>query len=213
MKWTKILTKKLLNRKYILLQKSSYDIAEEIGCSYNTVITYLRYFDIPIRSIQENRKIFHIKNPNFYVGKNNPMFGRIGQLNPAYKNGLPKCLDCDKELSDYKSIRCKSCDGIFKTIHGLSYLPYTSDFCKKVRFEILERDNFICQYCSMTKEQHLKLYNRQIEVHHINYNKIDSNHSNLITLCKKCNIRANFNRDYWYAYYTYIIENYIKENK
>jgi len=32
---------------------------------------------------------------------------------------------------------------------------------------------------------------------------------NLITLCRQCNTRVNFNRDYWFAYFTYIMENYI----
>jgi hypothetical protein len=33
------------------------------------------------------------------------------------------------------------------------------------------------------------------------------NKNNLITLCKKCNMKANSNRDYWYAFYSYLMEN------
>lgn len=58
-------------------------------------------------------------------GKNNPMFGKHpnhkGRLNPMYgnhyfgensahwKGGLPKCIDCGKQLGGYRSKRCKSC--------------------------------------------------------------------------------------------------------
>lgn len=32
-----------------------------------------------------------------------------GENNPAFKNGLPHCIDCGKELKDYNSKRCKKC--------------------------------------------------------------------------------------------------------
>jgi hypothetical protein len=51
-----------------------------------------------------------------------------------------------------------------------------------------------------------KKYNRDIEVHHIEYDRENCKENNLITLCHKCNIEANFNRDYYYAYYSYLIE-------
>lgn len=59
----------------------------------------------------------------------------------------------------------------------------------------------------MTQEEHFLMYNRDIEIHHIDYNKNNCNEDNLITLCKQCNIRANYNRDYWFSYYSYILEN------
>jgi len=43
----------------------------------------------------------------------------------------------------------------------------------------------------------------------MDYNRYNCKEDNLITLCHKCNIRANFNQNYWFAYYSYI----IKENK
>lgn len=32
----------------------------------------------------------------------------IGKNNPNYKNGKPKCIDCNKEINYYRK-RCKSC--------------------------------------------------------------------------------------------------------
>ena len=63
------------------------------------------------------------------------------------------------------------------------------------------RDNNKCQNCGMTREEHYDKYNTDIEVHHIDYDRTNYNKNNLITLCKKCNIKANYNRDYWYAKY------------
>ena len=63
-----------------------------------------------------------------------------------------------------------------------------------------------CQNCGMTEEEHLIVKGRVLDIHHIDYNKQNCQKSNLITACQVCNIRANFNRDYWYAYFTYIME-------
>jgi len=43
-------------------------------------------------------------------------------------------------------------------------------------------------------------------IHHIDYNKLNCQSNNLICLCKKCNSKVNFNRDYWYAYFRYIMD-------
>ena len=95
-------------------------------------------------------------------------------------------------------------------IHGNGYKGYSLEF-RKIRDKIRQRDSFTCQNldCNCTQEEHFKKYGKDIEVHHIDYNKDNNDKDNLITLCKKCNINANWNRDYWYAYYKYIIENYI----
>ena len=91
---------------------------------------------------------------------------------------------------------------------GISYenSEYPEEF-RKIRPKILKRDNYNCQNCGMTQEEHFAIYGRDIEVHHIDYDKQNNREENLITLCKQCNLRANFNRDYWFAYYSYIMEN------
>jgi hypothetical protein len=93
-------------------------------------------------------------------------------------------------------------------INGLSKLPYSTEFTPTLRKFIRERDNFKCQYCGLTQEEHFNKWKKDIEVHHIDYNKFNCEETNLITVCRKCNLNANFNKDYYYAYYTYIMENY-----
>lgn len=81
-------------------------------------------------------------------------------------------------------------------IHGQGHLSYCPEFSNSLKKEIRERDNYICQSC-------LEYGN---DVHHIDYNKENNKRNNLLTLCHRCNIKVNFNRDYWYAYFTYIME-------
>jgi hypothetical protein len=112
--------------------------------------------------------------------------------NPNYKNGINIRGKLNPNWKD-----------------GISFEPYSSEFNENLKEQIRDRDNHECQNCYMTEEEHLELYNKKLTIHHISYNKMNCYNNNLITLCFKCNSLANTNRDYWYAYFIYLIENYI----
>jgi predicted DNA-binding protein YlxM (UPF0122 family) len=92
-------------------------------------------------------------------------------------------------------------------INGISFKPYSFKFNGSLKRKIRERDSFTCKCCGLKEENHF----RALDVHHIDYNKQNCKENNLITLCVGCNVKANgnkeFDRDYWYAYYTYLIKN------
>jgi hypothetical protein len=73
---------------------------------------------------------------------------------------------------------------------GISKLPYDAKLTKYEKSLIYKRDNWTCQECK-------KYPVKYITVHHIDYNKMNSDSKNLITLCRSCNCKANFNRDIW----------------
>ena len=138
---------------------------------------------------------------------------------PRFKYGktLKKhyCMCCGKELRDFRSKRCKSCamKERFKNpkdcpnyIEGLNR-EYPLEFNDELREIIRNRDNYTCQNCGMIEEEHLIVYDRVLSVHHIDYDKENLHSNNLITLCLKCHTKTNYNRDYWYAYCQYIMEN------
>ena len=70
---------------------------------------------------------------------------------------------------------------------GISIEPYTVDWTKTLRRSIRERDRFTCQIC----------FSDGNSVHHIDYNKFNSNPTNLITLCRNCHSKTNHNRLAW----------------
>jgi len=74
---------------------------------------------------------------------------------------------------------------------GKSFEPYTTDWTITLKRAIRERDNYICQLCSQYGNT----------VHHIDYDKKNCNLNNLITLCRKCNTKVNFNREFWKHYF------------
>jgi len=138
-----------------------------------------------------------------------------GENNPCWKGGKPKCKDCGIQLKNHDSTRCVKCRGKFfrgkrnpHYIHGLGDYPYTSEFNDELKLQIRERDNFQCQCCGIKENNHFRAKQKtNLTVHHINYNKKDCKPLNLITLCNKCNLKANTDVDYWFAYYTYLMEN------
>lgn len=74
---------------------------------------------------------------------------------------------------------------------GKSYELYGFDWTELLRHSIRTRDCFVCQICNK---------NGWI-VHHIDYNKKNNNPNNLITLCRNCHMKTNFNRKYWLNYF------------
>jgi hypothetical protein len=82
-------------------------------------------------------------------------------------------------------------------VDGKSKDPYPLEFNDQLKYKIRERDNFECQNCHMTEEEHLTVYGTVLCVHHIDYDKNNCKEDNLIAFCWKCNILVNYNRDYW----------------
>lgn len=78
---------------------------------------------------------------------------------------------------------------------GVSFLPYTIDWTRSLRISIRERDKYICQICGEIQGDYVH------SVHHIDYNKLNCNPNNLITVCVRCHSKTNRNRDYWIKYF------------
>ena len=82
---------------------------------------------------------------------------------------------------------------------GISYYPYSDEFKKSLKEQIRVRDNYQCQLCGKpyTTEDR-----REFPVHHINYNKLNCDPTNLITLCDVCHTKTNSRREYYVALFT-----------
>lgn len=87
-------------------------------------------------------------------------------------------------------------DGKSLEIYGDSWSPQLKERIKR-------RDNYKCQNPNCRKNSDI------LCPHHIDYNKHNCSESNLITLCKSCNSRANFYRNKWYEFYITLMENKI----
>lgn len=171
------------------------------------------------------RKIYYCKEPkcnnkinykNWKHGKKrcrscskkgplNNMFGKkrpdtIKRMkNKTYEEifGIKKAKQIKQQIS--KTRKERKCG----YINGKGYEPYSPEFTRKLKETIRKRDNYKCQGkdCSITQEEHFLIYGRDIEIHHIDYDKTNCKETNLLTLCKKCHSRTNGNRTYWTNYF------------
>jgi hypothetical protein len=76
---------------------------------------------------------------------------------------------------------------------GKSFEPYSVDWTNTLKNSIRQRDKYTCCLCG---------HEPSICVHHINYNKLNCNPNNLITLCRKCHSKTNNKRSFWIEFFT-----------
>jgi hypothetical protein len=80
---------------------------------------------------------------------------------------------------------------------GISFEPYGIEFNEELREQVRTRDNRICQECNYIEDE----LGYKLNVHHIDYDKQNNDPNNLISLCKSCNVKANYNREDWTGYF------------
>jgi len=127
-----------------------------------------------------------------------------GKNHYHWQGGKPKCKDCGKELTNYGVNYCMQCIGKYKSgknnynwLGGISREPYGFDFDNELKKLIRKRDNYKCQLCGAPQEEFIQ----PLPIHHIDYDKQNSDPKNLIVLCSSCHCKTNFNREYWIKYF------------
>jgi hypothetical protein len=145
-------------------------------------------------------------NTFYYGNKRCQKCANKGKNNPNFKDGRSlkdNFCECGKKI-DWKADFCRVCFQKGKRnnqyIDGNS-AEYSFEWNDELKESIRKRDNYECQNCGMTEEEHLIVIGQVLHVHHIDYDKQNCQENNLITTCFWCNIRANKNRDYWKKHY------------
>jgi len=121
-----------------------------------------------------------------------------GKNSPIWKGGKPKCKYCNKLISFYSKL-CQKCylktlknKGNPNWLGGKSFEPYGKKWYS-IRINIRKLYNNKCQVCNKFGKI----------VHHINYDKKNCLYTNLTVVCRSHHSQTNFNRDYWFAYFSY----------
>lgn len=177
-----------LEQLYIHDRLGSGEIAKMYNCSKVTILNWVRRYNLKVwtnsewRTGRPNPLIAEIvKRPGvrWKMSKNHADFR--GSKNPNYGN---------HKLAGANNPNWRG---------GMSKHGYPWYFNKALKRQIFERDGFRCWGCGLYPCNSL-------EVHHINYVKNDCSLTNLISVCRKCNARANFKREYWEGYYCQIMK-------
>ena len=74
---------------------------------------------------------------------------------------------------------------------GISDNPYENIFNNELKTIIREREEFKCFLCGNDNK------NKELCVHHIDYDKANNSFYNLVAVCSVCHGRTNSKRKYW----------------
>jgi hypothetical protein len=93
-------------------------------------------------------------------------------------------------------------------ILGGTGIPYENDeygaeFDTSLKEQIRLRENYKCKECGCSQVENGK----QLDVHHIDYDKKNNNMTNLVALCMKCHRKTNHHRDYWEKHCEQLLKN------
>ena len=137
-------------------------------------------------------------------GKYNPMYGKPGtnlgkKLSEEHRKKISlvnKGRKYSEEERRYMSIS-RMRENNSRWLGGKSFEPYGLEFNKQFKEAIRERDNHTCQLCSIFEDDHRQLYGRRLAIHHVDYDKKNTFPQNCLTLCQRCNILVNKDRELW----------------
>lgn len=124
---------------------------------------------------------------------------KLGKKRPPLSEEWKRKLSCSAKLSQNSGrfqIGQTSKENNVNWTGGKSFEEYTYDWTDDLRESIRKRDNYICQECGISQEE-LNGFYKRLDIHHIDYDKFNLNSENLISLCRVCHIKTNYNRNYW----------------
>lgn len=226
-------SKEILYQKYIIENKSMKQVAKELNFTIGSIWKYLHQYDIPTRQIgkaihpwyETITKEEWDKRIQKGVETKRKKYDS-GELAPWNKNLTKETDERVKKQSETQKLTHKDFSGENNPFYGKKHseefrkrqslnkggtgIPYENreypaEWTEKLRESIRQRDNHICQYCGMTEEEHRDIYERKLDVHHIDYIKKNCDPKNLISLCFQCHKRTLYHRPYWISFFTQLL--------
>jgi hypothetical protein len=118
---------------------------------------------------------------------------------------MNRCIDCNRPIAR-TSKRCRWCANSKKNNPnwqgGLDEEKYKDDFTEDMRDRIRFRDHFTCQVCGKKQDKRFSVNKEfKLDIHHIDYNKLNSKSNNLVSVCHPCHIKTNYDRPKWIAFF------------
>ena len=161
-------------------------------------------------------------NENFFVFPSNQKISPLLYCSKECRKGdkriLIRCKVCGGNFLSYKIRLRKVCSHICRGKNnegdnnsmrkippekrpnwrgGIALNLYPPGWLKSFKKKIRQRDFLLCQICGITTKEN----NKELDVHHIDYNKNNLSNNNLITLCQVCHGKTNHHREFWKGYF------------
>ena len=209
---------------YVEEELSPIELSEIYNCHSCTITVWIKGYNIHFRNRKESHNTKRIlkKRHDNIVGDKNPTkrdsvrkkmsdnqwlkSGSIEATNhiesyikPRMRKNNPMF---NPEIAQKHGIKISEVQmGIFNPNWkgGLSFEEYPREFFDK-RIYIRKKYNNCDYFTGIHKDI---CDNRELSVHHIDYNKSNNNEDNLIPLCSKNHLLTNNNRYFWYKLIKY----------
>jgi hypothetical protein len=174
--------KEILVRLYKKEKKSIKDIMQLLGCANKPIIRLMKKYNISPRKLsaacrigktgkykrtEDHRKIIAVATKTRFL--NNPI---------------------EREKYRQRAIGNKNPNwhgGIYKEEYG-------KGFGNQLKEEIRCRDYYKCCNCGLDQVDN---NGKQLDIHHIDYDKHNHLKKNLISLCKRCHMKTSYKRTFW----------------
>jgi hypothetical protein len=139
-----------------------------------------------VRGRSGNRRAHRILCICRFCGKE---YGVTSSIAGTTKYCSSRCSNAGRNLSGRKNPNWKG---------GISFEKYPAAFNSRLKARMRAKYGYRCQFCGI----HENKCDRKLDLHHVDYDKENCDDSNLITLCRGCNVLANYyNRQLWTMVY------------
>jgi hypothetical protein len=187
-----IIDRDILFNLYVTQRLSAPEIAIKYSCSNSTISNWIKRFGFG--------NLIRIGYPN---GRKNPKVS--GNLSPTKRLDIKEKMsknhfDCRGDKNPNFGATWMKAEGNPNWLGGCTS-TYPWYFNDELKNNIRKRDSYKCRECGIIEDEHIIIYREKLHIHHIDYNKMNCKENNLITLCLKCNVKANYNRDFWTNYF------------
>ena len=183
------------SNRYYHLVNSSFESGNKMKKGKKTVclMCNMLFYQYPSRHRKYCSAVCYWLSKKYNVkGKNNPMYGK-------QHSDLTRMKIAKKRIGSKASMITRSNMSLQRGGTGIPYeiTEYGAEFDNALKEQVRMRDGYKCKICGCSQLEN----NRQLDVHHKDYNKQNNLLTNLISLCTICHRKTNWNRKYWFNYF------------
>jgi hypothetical protein len=151
------------------------------------------------KKVSESLKKYLKDNPDERLGEKNGFYGKkhTDEFKKYAKESRKGKYVCTEEQYQKKLANQRYGENHHFWNGGTSFEPYSPDFNNKLKRKIKDRDKYVCSICGKETQK--------LAIHHIDYDKLNSNEMNLISLCYNCHSKTNSKREHWKKFFISII--------
>lgn len=190
----------LLQKLYVENEMTIEQVAEELGCDWQTVQDWLYRHDIDTRSRnpQPPRELRHGEALRVLYRENGLSTYTIAELAGCAPSAVYSWLE--RHGIETRAVGSQPGELHHRWKGGGD--PYYGRNWTERRRQVLERDDHECQRCGISDSKHRTQHDRGLDVHHrvplreFEEPELANRLSNLVTFCRECHIKADADTTY-----------------